>query len=112
MDTICTNCPMGCQLHIVDSNGIICVTGNTCKRGESYGIREYSHPHRSLTTLVWLKNGEIASCKTSGVIPKEKIFDVLNFISSLVVDDNVEIGDVVCKNVLNLGVDIVITGRR
>ena len=38
---ICINCPLGCQLKVDDSDlNNIKVTGNTCKRGERYGIDE------------------------------------------------------------------------
>lgn len=112
MDTICINCPMGCQLHIEENNGEISVSGNTCKRGEIYGREEYTHPKRSVTTLVKLSDGSTASCKTSSSVPKENIFDIVNFVGSLSPDKDVKIGDVIAENVLGLGVDIVITGTK
>lgn len=112
MDTICINCPLGCSIHIEEKSGEILVTGNTCKKGEIYGKTEYLHPLRSLTTLIRLDNGDYASCKTSEPIPKEKIFQVVNYISKIVIKSNVEIGDVAVKNILDLNVDIVITGKK
>ena len=33
----CIGCPMGCQLIATLENGVVTsVTGNTCKRGDSY----------------------------------------------------------------------------
>lgn len=112
MDTICINCPMGCQLHIDEKDGIISVEGNTCKRGEVYGKEEYTHPRRTVTTLIRLKDGSVASCKTSGTVPKENIFDVVNFVSELTPESDVRIGDRVAENILGLGVDIIITGTK
>lgn len=112
MNTICINCPMGCPLEIKEENGQIKVYGNTCKRGETYGIEEYTHPRRAVTTLVRMKDGNVASCKTSGTVPKERIFDVVKFIGSLVIDSDKNIGDVIANNVLDLGVDVVLTGRK
>lgn len=112
MNTICIMCPMGCPLTIEEQNGEVVVSGNTCKRGVVYGKEEYTHPKRSITTLVRMASGGVASCKTSCTVPKERIFDVVDFIGKLVVSDDVNIGDVVATNVLGLGADIVITGRK
>lgn len=59
-----------------------------------------------------MRSGGVASCKTSTTVPKERIFDVVNFIGKLRVPDDVKIGDVVAKDVLGLGADVVITGRK
>lgn len=112
MDTICINCPMGCPLHIEEIGGEIKVEGYTCKRGLEYGKEEYSHPKRSITTLVNMEDGGVASCKTTGTVPKEKIFDVVKEIGKVTVSKNISIGDVIIKDVLHLGVDVVITGRK
>lgn len=112
MNTICIMCPMGCPLTIEEQNGEVVVAGNTCKRGAIYGKEEYTHPKRSITTLVKMASGGVASCKTTCTVPKERIFDVVNFVGTLTVSDDVKIGDVVAQNVLGLGADIVITGRK
>lgn len=112
MNTICIMCPMGCSLSIEEINGEVVVSGNTCKRGAMYGKEEYTHPKRSITSLVKLASGGVASCKTTCTVPKERIFDVVNFIGTLTVSDDVQIGDVVATNVLDLGANVVITGRK
>ncbi|MDE6060268.1 MAG: DUF1667 domain-containing protein, partial [Clostridia bacterium] len=73
---------------------------------------EFSHTKSAITTLVKLSSGGVASVKTSGSVPKERIFDVIDFIGSIVAPDDVKIGDTVSKNVLGLGVDVVVTGRK
>ncbi len=103
---------MGCSLHIEEVNGEVVVSGNTCKRGAMYGKEEFTHPKRCVTTLVNMASGGVASCKTSTTIPKERIFDMVNFVGTLTVPDDVRIGDVVARDALGLGADIVITGRK
>lgn len=112
MKTICIMCPMGCDLDIEDVNGEVNVSGYTCKRGLNYGIEEYTRPSRSVTTLVKVAGGGVASVKTSATVPKEKLFDVVKVVAGLCAPSDVVIGDVLAENVLGLGVDIVVTGRN
>ena len=111
-ELICINCPMGCHLLVDDSDKEnIKVTGNTCKRGEIYGINEILHPKRMITTSVFVLNGNnnVVSVKTKEAIPKELIFEALNILRKIKVEAPVNIGDVVVKNILNTGVDIIAT---
>lgn len=110
MKTICIMCPLGCPLEISEENGKITVVGNTCKRGEKYGVDEFSHPSRVLTTLVRISGGGIAAVKTSCAIPKEKLFDVAAAVEGLYAPCDVNVGDVVLKNPIGLDCDIVVTG--
>ena len=50
------------------------------------------------------------SVKTSNTVPKERIFDVVAEIGKLTAGEDVQIGDVLLKDVLGLGVDIIVTG--
>ena len=104
----CIICPRGCLLKVDDNMN---VTGNTCPRGKDYAISELTNPVRTITSSVRVNNREdlLASVKTSGSIPKGKIFDVMEEINKLSVSAPTRIGDVVAKDVLGLGVDIIIT---
>lgn len=110
LDTICIMCPMGCPLHIEEVGGEIVVSGNTCKRGEMYGKEEFSHPRRSVTALAKQDGGGVVSVKTSTTIPKERIFDVVAEIDALCAPKDAKIGDVLAKDVLGLGADVIVTG--
>ena len=104
----CIICPRGCSLKVDDNMN---VTGNTCPRGKEYAISELTNPVRTITSSVRVRNRDdlLASVKTSGPIPKGKIFELMEEINKLSVDAPTRIGDVVKKNILDLGVDIVIT---
>ena len=107
-ELICITCPRGCHLKVDDKMN---VTGNFCPRGKVYAINELTHPVRVVTSTVKL-TGSIyprVSVKTKDPIPKDKIFDVMNEINKVKLNAPVHIGDVVIKNVLGLGVDVVIT---
>lgn len=104
----CIICPRGCHLVIDDNNN---VTGNFCPRGKTYAISELTNPVRTITSSIRVTNREdtLVSVKTSGPIPKGKIFDVMKEIDQLGVEAPVEIGQIVKKDILGLGVDIIIT---
>ena len=87
------------------------VTGNTCPRGKDYAISELTNPVRTITSSVRVSNREdlLVSVKTSGPIPKGKIFDLMKEIDKLSVKAPTRIGEVVKKDILGLGVDILIT---
>ena len=43
----CIGCPMGCALLVeMDGKEIISVTGNTCKKGAEYAVKEVTDPTR------------------------------------------------------------------
>lgn len=104
----CIVCPRGCRLQIDDE---LNVTGNSCPRGAIYAKDELTNPKRMITSFVRVKNREntVVSVKTSSSIPKGMIFEVMEEINKVGVDAPTHIGDVAIKNVLNTGVDIIIT---
>lgn len=103
---------MGCPLEIEERDGAVVVAGNTCKRGEIYGIDEYTSPKRTVTSLIRLQNGEVASVKTSVPIDKKRVREMAKALASVQAPDDAKIGDIVCKDFLGLGADIIITGRK
>ena len=108
MKLTCIMCPMGCEMEIIKNNENYTVTGNSCIRGERYAIQELQSPTRMITALVKTKKG-VASVKTTNLVPKDKIFDVLSEINKLKLNA-VKQNQVVLKNVLGLeNVDIIVT---
>ena len=108
----CIGCPMGCAL-LVEMNGkeIISVTGNTCKKGAEYAVKEVTDPTRIVTTTVRVKNGNmpVVSVKTAQDIPKGKIFECVKALKGITVKAPVHIGDVILKDVAGTGIDIIAT---
>lgn len=107
-ELICINCPRGCHLK-VDEN--LNVTGNTCPRGETYAKAELTHPTRTLTSTVAISSLEETRLpvKTNSPLPKELIFKAMDEINKIKVNAPIKIGDIIIKNILNSGVDIVAT---
>lgn len=110
-ELICIVCPQGCHLTVTEENGSYTVTGNTCKRGEAYGVKEVTAPRRVITSTVKLAGGRLPRMpvKTNGDIPKELIFQCMEEINHITVTAPVKAGQVVLPNVLDTGVDVVAT---
>ncbi len=102
---------MGCPLTIEEKDGVVSVSGNTCPRGRKYGEQEFKSPERTLTTLVKMAGGGVASVKTTCPVPKGKLFDLTDYIGTLTVPADCKIGDLVESNPLGIQTSIVVTGR-
>ncbi|MGH4051252.1 MAG: DUF1667 domain-containing protein [Clostridium sp.] len=108
----CIGCPVGCALEVeLDGDKVIKVTGNTCKIGENYGKKECTNPTRVVTSSVLVTGGDITvlPVKTESDIPKSMICDCVKALKSVIVNAPILIGDVILKNVLGTGVDIIAT---
>ena len=110
----CIVCPKGCDLLVsFNENGEITdISGYTCPRGKDYAYAECTAPVRTVTSTVRCRDGEVVSVKTSAPIPKSMIFDVMKEINSVSAEDDVKIGDVIIKNVLDTGADVVSTSNK
>ena len=111
-ELICIGCPMGCPLTVtLDGGAVVTVQGNTCPRGDAYARREVTAPTRIVTTTVRVTGGTLpaVSCKTRSDIPKEKIFDVVRALKSVVVPAPVHIGQILLPDAAGTGVDVVAT---
>lgn len=108
IELICITCPRGCHLK-VDEN--LNVTGNMCPRGALYAKAELTHPVRMVTSSVFVDSlvESRLPVKTKDPIPKELIFKVMEEINKVSVKAPIKIGDVIIKDVLGSGVDIVAT---
>ena len=106
----CIACPQGCRLEIeADGSHVIAVAGNKCKRGDKYARQETEAPMRTLTTSVLTRGLELKMLpvRTSGPIPKEKLFPAMDAIKRITVTSPVKASAVVAENFLGLGVDLL-----
>lgn len=107
----CIVCPMGCRMTVNKIDDGFKVEGNTCKRGEKYGIQEVTAPKRMVTSTVKIQGSvlNMLPVKTTDSIPKEMIFDLMNVLNKVKVDAPINMGDIIIEDVLNTGVNIVAT---
>ena len=110
-ELVCIVCPRSCKMKIEFQHGEIVVSGNGCKRGKSFAINETTQPKRTLCSTVKTKYKEVPvlPVRVSGEIPKNKIFDVMKQISTVVVTEPISCGDIIVEDVLSLGVNVIAT---
>lgn len=103
----CIVCPRGCTLRVDISKEE--VTGHGCARGKDYGLTEVKNPTRVLTTTVAIENAiqPRLPVKTASPIPKGKLQEAMTVIGGIRVSAPVKIGDVILRNLLDTGVDLV-----
>ena len=112
IDKKCKVCPVGCQLQIIKDDSqpsSYIVEGNQCGRGSDYGIKEVLHPSRIITSRVLLDNGPMSRLpvKSNDIIPHELIDQCMEIIKETRVSAPVNKDDILIKNILDTGVDIV-----
>jgi len=106
----CIMCPMGCELTVTLEDGkFASVTGNTCPRGAKYAQDEVTAPKRMLTYTVRVNGGmlPLLPVVSANVLPKEKVMDCAALLRDVVVEAPVKTGDIIVKDILGLGVDII-----
>lgn len=105
----CIVCPMGCPLVVTKVEDGYKVEGNTCKRGEKYGVEELTNPKRVITTTVKLKGSylNLLPVKTADSIPKGMMFEVMEVLDKIEVDSPINVGEIIVENILDTGVNIV-----
>jgi CxxC motif-containing protein len=125
-ELICIVCPKGCVLKVkapsggcgitgAEASGITeaDVSGHRCKRGPAYAINECTNPLRTLTTTVRVIGGKqpLVSVKSAAPLPKGLLFDCMAVINSHAAQAPIRVGDILVKNILNTGIDIVSTSN-
>ena len=106
-ELICISCPLGCHLSVDAENKT--VEGNTCRRGEIYGLNEVINPVRVITSTVKIEGASlpVVPVKTNGAIPKNLNFEAMKVINEVVATAPVKVGDIIVKDILGTGIDVV-----
>ncbi len=107
----CIVCPNSCTLKVEEQREEIVVTGNKCKRGREFAAAELKHPMRTVCSTVRtvFPEAPVVPVRVSAEIPKNRIFDVMREINQTVLTVRAAGGDVVIRDVLGLGVDVIAT---
>lgn len=107
---VCIVCPNSCLLSIDDNHK---VTGNLCKRGETFALQEVTAPKRTLCTTMKTIFPEhpVLPVRVDNEIDKDKMFLVMSEINKTIIKESLGIGDIIIPNVLNTGANIILTSN-
>jgi CxxC motif-containing protein len=106
----CIACPAGCRIEaLYDGAKILSVSGNQCKKGVKFSEDEIINPRRILTTTVSINSASISRLPVRSNIgaPKDKIMQMVAELKKVKVQAPVKMGDVILRNILASGVDII-----
>lgn len=105
----CIVCPRSCRISVRETNEGLEIHGQGCGRGKAYVQAEYTHPERTVTTTVVLDNSRARRLPVVSTAPvaKEMLKPCLDEIYQLRVIAPVTKDQVLIKNILNTGVDII-----
>lgn len=109
-ELICIVCPRGCHLQVDEKNGYT-VTGNSCARGAEYGKTELTDPRRVVTSTVKITGALYRRCpvRTDKAVKKDQMAAVVKALDEVNLVSPVRRGQVVIKNVLCTGADVIVT---
>ncbi|MEA5051711.1 MAG: DUF1667 domain-containing protein [Oscillospiraceae bacterium] len=108
---VCIVCPNGCRLTASGDGGELRVTGNLCPRGKAFAEAELTNPVRSLTTTVRtvFPDRPVLPVRTAGEIPKGKIPEAMAFLRGFTLARRARCGEVIVRDLLGTGVDVIAT---
>jgi CxxC motif-containing protein len=114
-EIICTVCPMGCHIQVTGEGATIeKVTGYGCPRGEKYARSEFVRPVRILTAVVRVENTSepLLAARTSGPVPKDRLFACMEVIRSSVFQAPIQMHQVLIADLAGTGVDLIASAQR
>jgi CxxC motif-containing protein len=109
IEIICVACPKGCRLEAQRKDGELLVSHAGCKRGKQYAIGEITDPRRMVASTVRITGGlhPLMPVYTSAPFPKDKILQLLDHIRATKIQAPVNAGDIVIKDALGTGIDVI-----
>ena len=111
---VCINCPLSCSLELTEEGGeVLEVGGAECKVGVKYAEEEFRDPRRTLSTTVRVRGGALPLLPvvSASPIPKSMVKEAVRELARVEVQAPVADGEVVCRDILGSGVDVVSSRR-
>ena len=117
---VCIVCPRGCLLEVefsarpggnddARSMEILSLSGNQCRRGDEYASGELIDPRRSLTSTVRTASKAFPRLAVRGTaeLPLARLAEAARVLDAVVAPLGCRVGDILARDILGLGVDIV-----
>ena len=106
----CIVCPVGCNLKIYSiDGGSYIIKGYKCKKGKIFAEEEGIDPRRIVTTTIKIDSENLnrLPVKTNKPVPRDKIINFVKEIKKIKAKPVIKVGDILSRNIINSGVDIV-----
>jgi CxxC motif-containing protein len=109
---VCVVCPIGCEIDVVhDGQKIISMEGNKCEKSEEFVRQELIEPMRILTTTVRIQGARwsVIPVRSDKAVPKRLFPRIMKQLRCIKLQAPVSMLDVVVKDVLDTGTNIIAT---
>lgn len=108
-ELICIECPIGCRIKVEQAGDSLKVSGAGCKKGKDFVKNEILDPKRILTTTVSIDSAisNRLPVRSDKPAPKARIEEMVKKIKDFKVKAPVKMGDIIAKDFLSTGVDII-----
>ena len=109
---VCVVCPIGCEIDVVHDGGkIISMEGNKCEKSAEFVTQELIEPMRILTTTVRIQGARwpVIPVRTEKAVPKRLFPRIMKQLRRIRLQAPVSMLDVVVKDVLGTGANIIVT---
>ena len=112
---ICVGCPLGCGilLTIGERKEVTKASGNKCKEGRAYAIKEHENPVRVLTATVLTQDSSkpLLPVRTDKPISKTSLRESMRVLAKVRAKPPLRAGDVLVTNLLDTGANVVSTSH-
>ena len=108
----CIECPKGCVLSVdVENCRVVKIVDSECPKGEKYAVSEIENPTRILTSTVLAEGAplKMIPVRTDRPIPKSDMSKAMGEIKKIRVKQSLHIGDIIVRDFLGLGVNLIAT---
>ena len=109
---ICVVCPIGCEIDVVhDGEKIISTKGNKCEKSEEFVTQELIEPMRILTSTVRIQGARraVIPVRSDKAVPKRLFPRIMKQLKRVRLQAPVSVLDIVVKDVLDTGANIIAT---
>lgn len=109
---VCNKCDNKCVIGIYKKGNKYSYQGNHCDKGMKYGEEFMESSDRIFTSVVRVKgnaNCNVVPVKSSKPLDLDLWMECSKALGRIYVGIPIKIGDVICRNILNSGVDIICT---
>ena len=113
-DIVCVVCPTSCLVHAEwNETELLSIDRAQCKLAWDYIESELFDPRRTVTTTVPVMGGDfpLLSVKTDSPVPKKLVLPVMDHLADVTANAPVNVGDVIVRDVLGTGSNIVATRK-